>query len=240
MAGNPCSVNVPVEVVLTYEQLQITIDDFAEFTGHSLENNKVILADLEDVIYTGGQLIKIQCLYTTFNEISLSTTGFEVQNVTFYCNRKIAVQLKGSEMMIVFVCTAGPGVHEQYKEYISQNELVKAYFIDLLGNIAVEKAMDIIQLQLLNYMDLYQMKSTNRYSPGYCGWDITEQSKLFSLLPVNPCGIKLSESSLMVPSKSISGVIGCGATAKYNEYGCQLCEMKKCLYRKLKNQKQQK
>jgi len=57
-------------------------------------------------------------------------------------------------------------------------------------------------------------KITNRYSPGYCGWDVTEQHKLFQLMPENYCGIKLTPSALMDPVKSISGIIGIGKMLK--------------------------
>ena len=75
-------------------------------------------------------------------------------------------------------------------------------------------------------------KITNRYSPGYCGWDVAEQHKLFQLIPDNFCGVRLNESSLMNPEKSVSGIIGIGENVKYNPYTCRICDMKDCIYRK--------
>ncbi len=46
-----------------------------------------------------------------------------------------------------------------------------------------------------------------RYSPGYCGWDITGQRKLFRALRPEEVGVTLRESCLMEPLKSISGVL---------------------------------
>jgi hypothetical protein len=46
-----------------------------------------------------------------------------------------------------------------------------------------------------------------RYSPGYCGWDITGQRQLFQALRPEEIGITLRESCLMEPLKSISGVL---------------------------------
>ena len=238
MVGNTGSI-APKKVTLSFEQLQITPDDFSAFTGHSYEMNEMIISDLEEVIAVGNCVVNIECLYQVFDQISINKKDFTIQETTFNCERKIALQLRESESLIVFVCTSGVGISKQYKEFMLNNELVKAYFVDLLGNVAVEKAMDIIQLQISEKMSLQQLKITNRYSPGYCGWNITEQAKLFSLLPENPCGIVLSESSLMVPSKSISGVIGCGKNVKHKEYGCQLCGLEKCIYRKSKTLKSQ-
>jgi hypothetical protein len=72
---------------------------------------------------------------------------------------------------------------------------------------------------------------TNRYSPGYCDWDIREQKKLFELLPENFCGISLLDSMLMKPIKSISGFIGIGSNVTFNRYTCNYCKDRNCLYR---------
>ena len=76
-------------------------------------------------------------------------------------------------------------------------------------------------------------RHTNRFSPGYCGWHVSEQKKLFPLFPsAEPCGIRLTDSSLMLPIKSVSGVIGLGDGVRKLEYTCGLCTYDKCYRRK--------
>ena len=56
------------------------------------------------------------------------------------------------------------------------------------------------------------------------------------LFPVtSPCGIRLTDSSLMIPIKSVSGVIGVGTDVRKLEYTCGLCTYENC-YRKRKHQ----
>jgi hypothetical protein len=45
------------------------------------------------------------------------------------------------------------------------------------------------------------------YSPGYCGWHVSGQAKLFEVLRPQRIGISLNASHLMVPLKSVSGVL---------------------------------
>ena len=45
------------------------------------------------------------------------------------------------------------------------------------------------------------------YSPGYCGWHISSQGKLFSALRPQAIGMSLNASFLMTPLKSISWVL---------------------------------
>lgn len=71
-----------------------------------------------------------------------------------------------------------------------------------------------------------------RYSPGYCGWNITGQRALFDALRPGDIGIHLTESCLMEPLKSISGVIVTGPSAIHefaDDYPfCPDCRTKSC------------
>ena len=71
-----------------------------------------------------------------------------------------------------------------------------------------------------------------RYSPGYCGWDITGQRKLFHALRPEEIGITLRESCLMEPLKSISGVLVAARPEDHrfdNTYQfCRTCSTQTC------------
>ena len=67
------------------------------------------------------------------------------------------------------------------------------------------------------------LNSTNRYSPGYCGWHVSEQHKFFAFLPQNYCGIELSDSALMKPVKSVSAIIGIGKDCSKRKTTIVLC-----------------
>ena len=51
------------------------------------------------------------------------------------------------------------------------------------------------------------------YSPGYCGWHISGQERLFAFLKPGTIGLRLNDSFLMTPLKSISGVLAAGPAA---------------------------
>ena len=70
------------------------------------------------------------------------------------------------------------------------------------------------------------LRITNNYSPGYCNWQLKEQRLLFSLLPEGVSGITLTESFVMLPTKSVSGIIGIGKDVTRKPYGCAVCTMR--------------
>jgi hypothetical protein len=70
------------------------------------------------------------------------------------------------------------------------------------------------------------------YSPGYCGWHITGQRRLFAFLAPGRIDIELNASCLMSPIKSVSGVLVAGpppahAFRNYFDF-CPDCTTKDC------------
>jgi hypothetical protein len=157
----------------------------------------------------------------------------QIENALFSPGRTICINLKGSEKAIFFLCSAGEGI-TRWTSGTMESDPVKAYMIDILGSLVVDSAADILESQLESIEGL---NITNRYSPGYCGWKLTEQKMLFDLFPGNFCNIKLTESSLMIPIKSVSGVIGSGKSTKKRAYACEICDSPNCFYRNLRNPK---
>lgn len=150
----------------------------------------------------------------------------------FETKQIVTHQLRRSEKAAWFICTAGEALSSYSREQTNAGDLVKGYTADVLANIIVEKALDFIQATLKDEVAKNGLKITNRYSPGYCDWDITEQKKLFQIFPEKYLDISLTESCLMIPIKSVSGVVGIGKEVHYNEYICNLCKDRSCTYRK--------
>jgi hypothetical protein len=149
---------------------------------------------------------------------------FSVQNIVFH-------QLKKAGQLALFQCTAGKKISDYSRKHMEEGELMKGYIADVIGSVAVEEAIDLIQGKLEKEVNDRGLKISNRYSPGYCGWSVAEQQILFSFFPPEYYGIRLSETSLMDPIKSVSGIIGIGEQMKQNDYTCRMCDMKDCIYK---------
>ncbi|MEI6142385.1 MAG: vitamin B12 dependent-methionine synthase activation domain-containing protein [Mariniphaga sp.] len=165
---------------------------------------------------------------------------FNFEGITFNAGTKIIKQLDTAEGAILFICTAGSGIGERSKNLMSNGDFMEGYILDVIGSVMVEAAIDKIQDSVENEMIGIGLKLTNRYSPGYCGWSLAEQKQLFDLFPNNFCGIRLSDSFLMDPVKSVSGIMGFGPNIKNGIYECQLCELVTCFYRKIRIDKHKK
>lgn len=177
----------------------------------------------------GGYVIFDNVLFDTKDRLLyLGQTTFDIRNIVFQ-------QVKNSRKLAIFVFTAGAGIGEWSKQLMAEGDLMKGYVVDVVGSEVVELAMDKMQAALAQQMAETGLLITNRYSPGYCGWIVAEQHKLFSLLPENFCGVTLSDTALMYPIKSVSGIIGIGESVKFNSYTCRICDAQNCLYRNKKS-----
>ncbi len=153
---------------------------------------------------------------------------------SFHLGDIISRQLRGSTAYAFFIATAGT----EYEDYLRQLKLrddeVRVFIADALGSVIAERCADAMERQLQASIDKLSWHHTNRFSPGYCGWPVDEQRDVFPLFGGHTCGVCLTEGSLMVPIKSVSGVIGLGASVSRKEYTCHLCGYDKCYKRKHK------
>jgi len=203
-------------------------------TGTAPEPVSILINEVtEELLSLGG----IKAEYRVFKEISLSgeNRSLQVEGITFNVRPIIYRQIKEAEEVALFICTAGPVVGEMCRQSMKDGDLLRGYVYDVIGSEIVEAAADRMQEELRKSIADLGKEITNRFSPGYCGWDVAEQHKLFSFFKDNYCGITLTESALMNPIKSVSGIIGIGRNVRYTPYQCKLCDDKNCLYRNKKS-----
>jgi hypothetical protein len=154
-----------------------------------------------------------------------------VDGVEFGIGKTIAKELRNATSAALFICTAGKGISERSQELLTGENPVLGYVFDVLGSMIVETATDQLQKEIRRMALTQGLSITNRYSPGYCKWSVADQHKLFSFFPPNCCGISLTNSALMHPIKSVSGMIGLGKEVKFREYTCDLCSQVECFHR---------
>jgi len=155
-----------------------------------------------------------------------------IKGKVFNTGKIVQKMLRNAGYYAFFLVTAGPEPETLARSLMNSGNYLEGYLADLAASALVESVTDQLEDQVRKLAAGHGLKITNRYSPGYCSWDVSEQNKLFDLFPEGCCGISLLESSLMHPVKSVSGIIGLGEEVVYHDYPCKPCPMKNCLYRK--------
>lgn len=223
-----------------FDELEVSTDIIEKFMGYQPGEAPEPMPQLiREVLDKAHDLCDIRGGYVIKQDIDINREDktMHIHGVEFEVKKIITNQLKKMDSTALFVCTAGPGISNYSKDLMHEGDFIKGYIADVIGSEIVESAMDKIQADLESQMESQGLHITDRYSPGYCGWSVGEQHKLFSFFPENFCGITLTPSSLMQPIKSVSGVIGIGENVRRKGYVCNMCDMVNCIYREKKDTK---
>lgn len=216
------------EIELRLEQIRASLGYPGELTNHLVDEL------IEEYISKTGEFLELKGGYRIISadEFELGPDFFLINGTVFNCGRIITGQLKKSDSIAVFAVSAGKKLDALIKKLNDIGDTVAAFVLNTIGSEAAEQGAIWIENHIGEFVKKQNLNYTNRLSPGYCEWSVSEQHKLFSFLPENFLGISLTESALMTPIKSISGVIGIGADIVRKNYICSICNMENCYRRK--------
>lgn len=143
-------------------------------------------------------------------------------------SRVLRKNLDQAERIFPFVITLGPKPGEKQAD---STDLLENFYLDTIGNVALTSARKHLKRHLKSQFALEKISSM---APGSLqDWPIEEQGPLFKLLGdvEAAIGVKLSNSLLMLPAKSISGIY---FPTEGSFFSCQLCPRERCESRKAK------
>jgi hypothetical protein len=190
-------------------------------------------AYVDQAISEAESLCDIQGAFFVSDKIEFTAkhSHILVDEIEFGIGKTVAKELRNATSAAFFICTAGEGISRRSQDLLTGEDPVLGYVFHELGSMIVEAAADQLQTEIERNALSDGLLITNRYSPGYCHWNVADQHKLFSFFPPNCCGITLTDSALMYPIKSVSGIIGLGADVSFRDYTCSLCSQIDCFHR---------
>jgi hypothetical protein len=137
------------------------------------------------------------------------------------------------ERVAFCVCTIGPKLEERVTAHAKEGDMLAAVVLDAIGSAAAEAVARYANDRIEETAAAGGLKTSCRASPGYGDWDVKEQKNLFSLVPAGRIGVTLTESSMMVPRKSISFAVHISENPVRlrSEGSCRNCDLETCPYR---------
>jgi hypothetical protein len=174
---------------------------------------------------SGGYIIK------KVSELDKQTGILTIDDIDLKVNRIIASQLTKSTLIALFVGTISDEVEKLSESLFQDGDPLEGYIMNLAGSEAAESVAHFIHETIKAQMIENDLQITNRFSPGYCEWDVAEQFKLFNYFPPESCKVSLNPSALMQPIKSVSGIIGIGKEVSIKSYPCNKCTRENCIYK---------
>ena len=192
------------------ETLRLLEEVAQELERHSLP--KSIYREYECQV-AGGQV--------TFGSLSISS-------------QSLAENLRGCRHVVLLAATIGRGADMMIKKY-SVSNLAKAAVAQAAGAACIEAYIDEIESLIRTDAQKRGLCLRPRFSPGYGDFPLECQKRIFAMLECpKRIGVTLTAGNLMVPSKSVSALIGLAPSGQEScrLLACSQCKKEDCEFRR--------
>ncbi len=179
--------------------------------------------EFEDLVNNAQKNARPKALYKECFIQSKEEETITIDDIIF-TSQALRINLDQVERVFAYVVTCGKEVDEIE---IPQDDFLKGFWLDTIK----ATLLGISGRHLSELLDQkYKLGKTVDMNPGsgdVAVWPIEQQRKLFALFGdvENFIGVRLTESFLMIPNKSISGI---RFSTEINFQSCQLCHRENC------------
>ena len=140
--------------------------------------------------------------YDCENHIVKSEPPFEITG------NSIIKHLAGCEKAACIAVTVGENIENEVTKKFDAGNYVSSVLLDAAATAAVEQAADELEKAVAREVAKNSLKMRWRFSPGYGDWQLENQKKFFYVTGAPEIGMKLTESLMLVPRKSVTAIIG--------------------------------
>ncbi len=130
--------------------------------------------------------------------------------------------LQGAEGYFLIACTLGVEV-DRHLRRLSASDLTKTVVFDACANAYLEQKSE-------EYKRTLGKQLSYTFCPGYAGSSLCDLSYIFAELKPEKIGMELTQNCLMLPQKSMAGIIAKGTAPQMRCEGC--AKENDCVFRK--------
>ena len=176
---------------------------------------------IEEHIELAKSLVSLRVVYDISFVGKKDAESVEVAGVVFR-SRVLRANLEHAQKVFPYIMTIGPALEQKAS---SIGDLLKQYYLEEIANFALDLGSSWLAEKL---KARWGFAVLSNMSPGSLeDWPISEQRPLFSLFDdtEKAVGVRLTDHMLMLPRKSISGVL---FPTEESFTACELCPREKC------------
>ncbi len=206
------------------------VDLDVESVWRSLESSrfsrsKMVIARLEELLPIACSLIDLRAIGRIFAGAALDARDAQGLPETIH----------GAEYVCFGLTTAGAVIDERARELRARGDLVDSMILDAVATAGLSLIGDRLGRTVSDWASKRGLSTSRGFSPGAgaSGWDLSNQRLVFAHLPTDPLGVQLTSHYLMIPSKSVSFVLGIGKGVRQAShlFSCEGCDRLDCAYR---------
>lgn len=192
---------------------------------HIRKNSHYIEKIAQELIDIARQIARPKAVYEVCYVENKNKDSLEIGGVRF-TSRLLRVNLDRIARVFPYIATCG---RELAEIAITPKDFMKSYCLDIIKEMTLRSAVSYVEGYLKRN---YALGQVSRMNPGSLVlWPVTQQKELFSIFGnvEELIGVKLTESCLMIPVKSVSGIF---FPTEVKFESCQLCPWEVCRERR--------
>jgi len=202
--------NIPFEINTTTLMKRLRIDQESKYADK-----------FQGLAQEALEIGKPKAMYRVVPIDSKSDHSIQAGGITF-SSRVLRVNLEEANRIFPYVATCGLELEEWAAQ---KNDMLHQFWADAIKQAALFSAVQALEKYQI---EKHSLGKTAVMSPGsFEDWPITEQIALFTLIgnTQETIGVRLTESCLMLPTKTISGI---RFSTEETFESCMLCPREDC------------
>jgi hypothetical protein len=184
-------------------------------------------------------------VYLRETEIEVANDTLRIDGTEFR-SKQLHDHLRATkaERAMLVVASAGAEGENHARKLWEEAKPDEYFFLEIFGSAVVEHLVATMSGRICDVAERDGLMAVPHYSPGYAGWDVADQNKLFELIVRGksepepfPQPLEALSSGMLRPKKSLLGVFG--LTRRTAEVlaspalaPCERCSFSPCQYRR--------
>jgi hypothetical protein len=244
MSGLPEIVRPMFELLDTLPTVDVKASEFERLlgypAGHTMGEREAELATNTREFYArnGRPWVYVREveLFRGDRALRLDGVEFDSQRLSDYLGQA------GASRAVLVAVSAGRKCEEQARRLWEESKPDEYFFLEVYGSAVVEHLVAGVSGRICALAEGEGLMAVPHYSPGYSGWDIADQAKLFELITGGmamplPEPVEVLPSGMLSPKKSLIAVVGLTARTSQNLalprlVPCETCSFSPCQYRR--------
>jgi len=221
------------------ESFDITIDPQVILAVHGYgaarKPRSVVVEMASSAAAEAEGLVRPRAIYREFSIARLDKNSLTLENETrFSIGRKISELWEGSRALGIALYTLGPDLEERVSFLTQEGRQMEALSLDIAGTVVLGLLGMQVQQMACRRLGEKGEEAGPWLNPGYLDWPLTDQRLIFDILPVDSIGVKLNDSCMMIPRKSVTICAGIGIKGSAASFDrCRHCGVAKCQFRRV-------
>ncbi len=192
-----------------------------------------VVAVAQEVLAEAQSLIAPAALYTLLPVRAVEHEQILLDGGAVFEGPLAARVLAGADEAVVAVCTIGRALEERSAALFAAGSPLRGLAMDGAGTAAIRLVAGAVGSRICDEAAARGLSAGMSADPGQEGWPITQQRVLFDVLPAEKIGVRLTDSCLMLPRKSVSFVVGLGPDMRADAVPCDFCSKReRCHWRR--------